>query len=148
MSFSAVRTLKHTVLQKPDLIDLAKARSIDSPTLDIHSVDPVPPKSVEKIGLLLMDGTADEKTLNLCKVIIHFKAAAVLYASHLQGPKTPDVQKHIRQMEYHHMTAALTAMDGISFLTPPSILLVQALIIGVCATILVIHMQYTNDHRA
>jgi hypothetical protein len=148
MSFSAVRTLKHTVLQKSDLIDLAKARSIDSPTLDIHSVDPVPPKSVEKIGLLLMDGTADEKTLNLCKVIIHFKAAAVLYASHLQGPKTPDVQKHIRQMEYHHMTAALTAMDGISFLTPPSILLVQALIIGVCVTILVIHMQYTNDHRA
>lgn len=79
-----------------------------------------------------MDGTADEKTLSLCKVIIHFKAAAVLYASHLQGPKTPEVQKHIRQMEYHHMTAALTAMDGISFLTPPSILLVQALIIGVC----------------
>jgi hypothetical protein len=76
------------------------------------------------------DGTADEKTLNMYKVIIHFKAAVVLYASQLQGPKSVAVQKHIRQMEYDHLTAALTALDGVSFLTMPSLLLAQALITG------------------
>jgi hypothetical protein len=78
-----------------------------------------------------MEGTADENTLLLYKVIIHFKAAVVLYASNLQGPKSVEVQKHIRQMEYDHLTAALTALDKISFLTAPSLLLVQALITGV-----------------
>jgi hypothetical protein len=86
---------------------------------------------VEKIGLTLMEGKADERTLLLCKVIIHFKAAVVLYASNLQGPKSPEVQKHIKQLEYDHLTTALTALDSISFLTTPSLLLVQALITGV-----------------
>jgi hypothetical protein len=95
-----------------------------------HTLDHVPPKAVERIGLALMEGTADERTLNLYKVIIHFKAVVVLYASQLQGPKSAAVQKHIRQMEYDHLTAALTALDGISFLTAPSLLLAQALITG------------------
>jgi hypothetical protein len=77
-----------------------------------------------------MEGTADEKTQNLYKVIIHFKAAVVLYASQLQGPKSAAVQTHIRQMEYDHLTAALTALDSISFLTAPSLLLAQVLITG------------------
>lgn len=78
-----------------------------------------------------MEGTADERTLNLYRVIIHFKAAVVLYASNLQGPKSPAVQKHIQQMEYDHLSAALTALDRISYLTAPSLLLVQVLITGV-----------------
>jgi hypothetical protein len=89
-----------------------------------HTLDHVPPKAVERIGLALMEGTADERTLNLYKVIIHFKAVVVLYASQLQGPKSAAVQ------EYDHLTAALTALDGISFLTAPSLLLAQALITG------------------
>jgi hypothetical protein len=78
-----------------------------------------------------MEGTADSQTISLCKVITHFKAAVVLYASHLEGAKSVGVQKHIKQMEFVHMSAALTALDSISFLTPPSLLLVQALITGV-----------------
>jgi hypothetical protein len=78
-----------------------------------------------------MEGVADEHELNLCKVVIHFKAAVILYASHMRGPKSAPVQKHIRQMEYNHMAAALTALDNISFLTTPSLLLIQALITGV-----------------
>jgi hypothetical protein len=99
--------------------------------MDFHSLDHIPPKAVEKIGLAMMEGTADEHTLSLYKVIIHFKAAVVLYASHLEGARSAGVQKHIRQMEFVHMSAALTALDNISFLTPPSLLLVQALITGV-----------------
>jgi hypothetical protein len=83
---------------------------------------------------MMMDGIADERTASLCKVIMHFKAAVVLYASQLQGPKSVGVQKHIRQMEFVHMSAALTALDTISFMTPPSLLLVQALITGVSRT--------------
>lgn len=97
-------------------------------------LDHVPPKAVERIGLALMEGNADERTNNLYKVIIHFKAAVVLYASNLGGQKSAEVQKHIKQMEYDHLSAALTALDNISFLTPPSLLLVQALITGVSRT--------------
>lgn len=99
-------------------------------TIHFHSLDHLPAKAVERIALALMEGTADEKTENLYKVIIHFKFAVVLYASQLQGPKSPEVQKHIRQLEYNHLSAALTALDHISFLTTPSLLLVQALITG------------------
>jgi hypothetical protein len=109
----------------------AEPRSIDSTTINFHSLDHIPPKAVERIGLALMEGTADEKTLLLYKVIMHFKAAVVLYASNLQGPKSAQVQKHIKQMEYDHLTAALTALDSIGLLTAPSLLLVQALITGV-----------------
>jgi hypothetical protein len=104
---------------------------MDPTTINFHSLDHVPPKAVERIGLALMEGTADEKTLLLSKVILHFKAAVVLYASNLQGPKSAEVQKHIKQMEYDHMTAALTSLDKVGLLTSPSLLLVQALITGV-----------------
>ncbi len=99
-------------------------------TIDFHMLDHLPPKAVERIALALMEGTADEKTETLYKVIIHFKFAVVLYASQLQGPKSPEVQKHIRQLEYDHLNAALTALDHVSFLTTPSLLLVQVLITG------------------
>ena len=89
-----------------------------------HTVDHVPPKAFEKIALALMEGTADEKTLNLYRVIVHFQAAVVLYASQLQGPKSA-------QMEFNHLIAALTALDKVSFLTAPSLLLAQALVTGV-----------------
>lgn len=107
-----------------------ETKAHDDLSVHFHSLDHIPPKAVERIALSLMDGTADEKTQNLYKVIIHFKAAVVLYASTLQGPKSPAVQKHIRQLEYEHLTAALTALDSVSFLTAPSLLLVQALITG------------------
>jgi hypothetical protein len=99
-------------------------------TIYFHSLDHLPPKAIERIALALMEGTADEKTETLYKVIIHFKFAVVLYASQLQGPKSPAVQKCIRQLQYDHLSAALTALDHVSFLTTPSLLLVQVLITG------------------
>ncbi|KAF2994720.1 hypothetical protein E8E13_003506 [Curvularia kusanoi] len=99
-------------------------------TIHFHSLDHLPSKAVERIALALMEGGADERTENLYKIIIHFKFAVVLYASQLQGAKSPAVQTHIRQLEYKHLSAALTALDQISFLTTPSLLLVQALITG------------------
>lgn len=111
---------------------LAGTQIVDpSSGIDFHALDHIPPKAVEKIGVTLMEATADAQTLSLCKVILHFKAAVVLYASVLQGPKSVEVQKHVKQMEFVHMSAALTEIDSISFLTPPSLLLVQALITGV-----------------
>ncbi|KAH6633646.1 putative Zn(II)2Cys6 transcription factor-like protein [Boeremia exigua] len=107
-----------------------ETKSMAPTMIYFHSLDHLPPKAVERIALALMEGTADEKTENLYKVIIHFKFAVVLYASQLQGPKSPAVQKHIRQLEYNHLSAALTALDHISFLTTPSLLLVQVLITG------------------
>ncbi|KAJ4359222.1 hypothetical protein N0V95_002389 [Ascochyta clinopodiicola] len=107
-----------------------EAKNIDPTAVHFHVLDHLPSKAVERIALALMEGTADEKTETLYKVIIHFKFAVVLYASQLQGPKSPAVQKHIRQLEYNHLSAALTALDHVSFMTTPSLLLVQALITG------------------
>lgn len=107
-----------------------ESKSMVPTTIHFQSLDHIPPKAVERIALALMEGTADETTETLYKVIIHFKFAVVLYASQLQGPKSPAVQKHIRQLEYNHLSAALTALDHISFMTTPSLLLVQALITG------------------
>jgi hypothetical protein len=107
-----------------------ETKNISPTTIHFHTLDHLPPKTVERIALALMEGTADENTENLYKVIIHFEFAVVLYASQLQGPKSPAVQKHIRQLEYDHLRAALTALDHVSFLTTPSLLLVQALITG------------------
>jgi hypothetical protein len=95
-----------------------------------HTIDHLPPKAVERIALALMAGTADEKTLNLYKVVVHFQAAAVMYTSQLQGPQSAAMQKHIQQMEYDHIIAALTALDNVSFMTAPSLILVQALVTG------------------
>ena len=107
-----------------------EVKNMSVTTMYFHSLDHLPPKAVERISLALMEGTADEKTETLYKVIIHFKFAVVLYASQLQGPKSPAVQKHIKQLEYNHLSAALTALDHVSFLTTPSLLLVQVLITG------------------
>jgi hypothetical protein len=109
----------------------AEIKHAHSTALHFDGVDHLPPKAVERIALALMEGSADEKTENLYKVIVHFKAAVVLYDSQLKGPKSAEVQKQIRQRESHHITAALTALDSVSFLTPPSLLLVQVLITGV-----------------
>lgn len=106
-------------------------KTVNASTIYFHNLDHIPARAVERIALALMEGNADEKTLTLYKVIIHFKAAVVLYDSQLQRQKSSAVQKHIKQMEYHHLTAALTALDNVSFLTTPSLLLVQALIAGV-----------------
>lgn len=123
------KLLAYVFWSKTDAV-IAESKELGDTAVCFRTLDHVPPKAVERIALALMDGTADEKTLNLYKVIVHFKAAVVLYASQLQGPKSAAVQKHIRQMEYDHLTAALTALDGVSFLTAPSLLLAQALITG------------------
>ncbi|EOA90164.1 uncharacterized protein SETTUDRAFT_182687 [Exserohilum turcica Et28A] len=95
-----------------------------------HTTDHVPAKAIERMALALMAGNLDERTTNLYKVIIHFQAAAVLYTSLLLGTKSEAVTKHYQQMQYDHITAALTALDTISFMTAPSLPLVQALVTG------------------
>jgi hypothetical protein len=79
----------------------------------------------------LLEGTANDRTLNMYTVIVHFKAALGLYASQLQAPQSSS-RIHIKKMQLHHMNAAFTALDTVSFLTAPSLLLLQTLLTGVC----------------
>lgn len=83
------------------------------------------------MAVALLDHTADELTLNMYKVVVHFKAALSLYASQLQAPKSVEVRDHIKQLQLRHLNAALTALDAVSFLTAPSLLLLQVLLTGV-----------------
>jgi hypothetical protein len=79
----------------------------------------------------LLEKTTDARTITMYTIIVHFKAALNLYSSQLEGSKTLTVRSHVRQMQLHHLSAALTAFDDISFLTPPSLLLLQTLLTGV-----------------
>lgn len=100
--------------------------------MQLHTLDHIPPKALERMAVGLLEGTASVQTLNMFKVIVHFKAALSLYTSQLQAPKSQAVRDHIKEMQLHHMSAALTALDAVSFMTSPSLLLLQALLTGVC----------------
>ncbi|KAF2114507.1 putative Zn(II)2Cys6 transcription factor-like protein [Lophiotrema nucula] len=99
-------------------------------TMHFRVVDHIPPKAIERIALSLLDGAADEQTLLLYKVVVHFKAAVVFYDSHMHAPQTPAVLKHVRDRAIYHLHAALTALDGVKMMTEPSLLLLQALVAG------------------
>lgn len=79
----------------------------------------------------LLEGTADTQTLNMYKAIVHFKAALNLYASQLESPQNPAVREHIKQMQLHHLSAAFIALNSISVLAPPCLLLLQTQLTGV-----------------
>ena len=83
------------------------------------------------MALTLMEGTASERTMNMCKVIVHFKAGLSLYARQLNASSNHVVKKHIKEMQLKHLNAALYALDSVSFMAPPSLLLLQALLTGV-----------------
>ncbi|KAF1971323.1 hypothetical protein BU23DRAFT_186123 [Bimuria novae-zelandiae CBS 107.79] len=96
----------------------------------LFELDHIPSKALERMAFVLLDGTADERTLNLCKIIVHFKAGLGLYASQLHKPRNAQLKEHIKEMQLRHLSAALTALDAISFMVPPSLLLLQALLTG------------------
>lgn len=105
----------------------------DGPEMQLFLLDHIPPKALEKMILQLLEGNANERTTNMCKVIVHFKAGLNLYASQLNVPRNPMVKKHIKEMQLRHLKAALAALDSVSFMAPPSLLLLQALLTGVSA---------------
>ncbi|KAF1958424.1 hypothetical protein CC80DRAFT_524542 [Byssothecium circinans] len=102
---------------------------IEIPRWKLHTLDHIPPKALERMAVGLIEGTADERTLNMYKVIVHFKAALGLYASQLQVPHSSS-RVHVKNMQLRHLNAALTVLDNASFLTPPSLLLLQTLLTG------------------
>ena len=89
------------------------------------------------MALTLLEGTAGERTLNLCKVVVHFKAALGLYASQLHAPRDEKVRGYVKEMQLRHLSAAFTALDQVSFMAAPSLLLLQALVTGVSGLFLV-----------
>ena len=94
------------------------------------------------MALTLLEGTASERTMNLCKVVVHFKAGLGLYASQLHAPRNEKVRGYVKDMQLRHLSAALTALDAVSFMAPPSLLLLQALVTGVSGLLLVVMEAY------
>ncbi|KAJ4304688.1 hypothetical protein N0V90_000215 [Kalmusia sp. IMI 367209] len=104
-----------TDFAKGELVQIIlKCQQNDDNKMDMQllSLDHIPQKALERMALCLLDGTADERTLNLCKVVVHFKAGLGLYASQLQTPKNAKIRKHVQGMQLHHLNAALTALDA------------------------------------
>ncbi|KAL1600483.1 hypothetical protein SLS60_006869 [Paraconiothyrium brasiliense] len=101
------------------------------PDMQLFLLDHVPPSALTRMAMCLLEGTASKETLDLCKVIVHFKAALGLYASQLHSPKDPMIRGYVKEMQLRHLNAALTALDAISFMARPTLLLLQALLTGV-----------------
>ncbi|KAF2449912.1 hypothetical protein P171DRAFT_202687 [Karstenula rhodostoma CBS 690.94] len=100
------------------------------PDMQLLTLDHIPPQALSRMATCLLEGTASEQTLNLCKVIVHFKAALGLYASQLHSPKNPTIREHVKEMQLRHLNAALAALDSVSIMARPSLLLLQALLTG------------------
>ncbi|PVH93213.1 hypothetical protein DM02DRAFT_574711 [Periconia macrospinosa] len=107
-----------------------KRNNSGSSSWNLHTLDHLPSKALERMVLGLLEGKEDERTLNMYNVNVHFKAALGLYASQLEVPLDADSRVHIKKMQLHHLNAALTALETVSFLTPPSLLLLQTLLTG------------------
>jgi hypothetical protein len=99
--------------------------------MQLFLLDHIPPPALTRMAMCLLEGTASEQTLNLCKVVVHFKAGLSLYASQLHSPKDAKIREHVKEMQLRHLNAALTALDVVSVMARPSLLLLQALLTGV-----------------
>ncbi|KAF2738810.1 putative Zn(II)2Cys6 transcription factor-like protein [Polyplosphaeria fusca] len=108
----------------------AQSHVLPEPAFQINMLDHINPDTTERIALALLDGIEDEETMLLHKVIVHFKAAVLLFDSQLYGTTSQKVKKRLRDREIHHMHASLKALDGVSPMVQPSLLLLQALICG------------------
>ncbi|KAJ4360719.1 uncharacterized protein N0V89_001286 [Didymosphaeria variabile] len=82
------------------------------PDTQLFLLDHVPPSALTRMAMCLLEGTASEQTLHLCKVIVHFKAGLGLYASQLHSPKDPTIREYVKEMQLRHLNAALTALDA------------------------------------
>jgi hypothetical protein len=100
----------------------------------LHVLDHIPQPAFERIALRFINGETDEQTTLLSLAIIHFKAAVISCRRQWLGPQTTAIMEHIQKTKVHHTYASLSALDKVSFLAPPSLLLLQALITGVRIT--------------
>lgn len=103
----------------------------DRPDMQLFLLDHIPPLALYRMATCLLEGTANEQTLNLCKVSVHFKTCLSLYASQLHSPKDRTIREHVKEMQLRHLNAALAALESVSVMAVPSLLLLQALITGV-----------------
>ncbi|KAK7181265.1 hypothetical protein PSPO01_12742 [Paraphaeosphaeria sporulosa] len=100
------------------------------PDMQLFLLDHIPPQALNRMAMCLLEGTASEQTLNLCKVIVHFKACLSLYASQLHSPKDRTIREHVKELQLRHLNAALGALNSVSVMARPSLLLLQALLTG------------------
>ncbi|KAF2001763.1 hypothetical protein P154DRAFT_432372 [Amniculicola lignicola CBS 123094] len=122
---------------------LATQKSVPNPPeLYLQSIDHIPPKVAERIALALLEGKGDEQTLNLYRILIHFKALVVLYDAQMRDQHSLAVQQHVRELQMHHLHAAIAGLSRVSLLAPPSLLLLQALVAGAML------MQIAGDPNA
>jgi hypothetical protein len=121
-------------LSRSEILHILLGAQMKEPSpasLQLHLLDHIPPKEFEKIALALLQDEVDEQTRNLYKVIVHFKAAIVLCMKQVNPSTSPGILQEIKSAKMMHVQAALTALDRVSMLAPPSLLLLQAMITGV-----------------
>lgn len=103
---------------------------------DLCFPDHITPRTLERVGLALLDSTLDEQLRAQYSVIIHYKAA-LMYDNHLSvAACSPAVIQLLRKMRSQHLSAGLVTLSRVSLLNAPSLTLLQTLLAGVCLSIL------------
>lgn len=68
-----------SIVSAPLLTPLDQRDDMALAQVQLHNLDHIPPKTLERMALGLLDNKADARTLNMYKVVVHFKAALSLY---------------------------------------------------------------------
>lgn len=113
------------------LIGVVQTKITCNATYQLHVLDHIPQAALERIALRLINEELDDQTIYLSLVIVHFKAAVIACRRQWVGTHSSAMLDHLHKLKTHHIAAALSSLDKVSFLAAPSLLLMQALITGV-----------------
>ncbi|GFF28606.1 hypothetical protein IFM61606_10191 [Aspergillus udagawae] len=91
-------------------------------------------EAIERMGLALLNDTLDEQIALQYRIILLFKGAIIHLVHQVMDINAhADLDRHLNDVMFHRLHAALAAIGEIRFLTAPSLSLLQALLCGALA---------------
>ncbi|KAJ5219959.1 transcriptional regulator family: Fungal Specific TF [Penicillium chermesinum] len=92
--------------------------------------DHISSKTLERMGLAIIEGTENEHTLLYYRVIVWTKVITFLLGLIIVTPSEP-LREHFKYLQRQYRAAAFRDLNSISVSAPPSLILLQALLSGV-----------------
>jgi hypothetical protein len=90
-------------------------------------------QTLERMCLSLIEGKEDKHKLTCYRVCVYMKASTLLCRLPKKDRSVP-LQRHLEQSKKQYEHEVHKALSEIDYLAPPSLVLLQALLSGVCWT--------------
>lgn len=90
-------------------------------------------KTLEGMCLSIIEGKEDQNTVNCYRVCVYMKAAALLCRLPKKDRSLP-LRRHLEGSKRQYEHEVHKALSEIDYLAPPSLVLLQAFLSGVCWT--------------